>query len=339
MRALVLRQPKSPVELETRADLEPGPGEVVVALRTAALNRRDFWITRGLYPGVRTPVVLGSDGAGVVTAIHDPGDVVLLGREVVINPSIGWGDDPRAQADDFRILGMPDDGTFATEIAIPADQVFDKPAYLSWPEAAALPLAGLTAFRALFRQAAMAERIEPDGAAERVLVTGIGGGVATFALQFAVAAGAEVFVTSSSPEKIERAIALGATAGEDYTADGWDDRLRERSGGGVDVVIDGAGGKDHAALLELAAPGGRIVHYGSTAGAPRGLDLFKLFWKQLRIVGSTMGSPEDFRALLAFVEQHGLRPIVDSVAPLDDGATAIERMERSPQFGKLVLET
>lgn len=331
MKALVLREIKTPLAIEERPDLQPRGGEAVVQLHAAALNRRDFWITRGLYPGIRTPVILGSDGAGTVTRIGDGVDAGWVGRDVVINPALDWGSSPAAQAGDFRILGMPDDGTFATEVVIPATQLAPKPGHLDWPEAAALPLAGLTAYRALFVQGRLAS-------AERVLITGIGGGVATFALAFAVSSGATAIVTSSSREKIERAVNLGAAQGFDYRSEGWARRLLAQHGP-MDLIIDGSGGPGFADLIDVAAPGGRIVSYGSTAGAPERLDLFKVFWKQLHLVGSTMGSPADFQAMLALVGRARIKPVVDKVAPLSDGRGLVESMKSSPQFGKLVLRT
>lgn len=329
MKALVLRKIKQPLHLEERPQLEPGDGQVVVRLEAAALNRRDFWITQGLYPGIRTPVILGSDGAGTVLRTGTGVDAGQASRNVIVNPSLEWGSSEAAQSGDFRILGMPDDGTFATEACVGVAQLAPKPEHLDWTGAAALPLAGLTAYRALCVQGGLR-------AGERVLVTGIGGGVATLALQFAVASGAKAFVTSSSPEKIERAVQLGALAGYDYTADGWSKRLAAEHGP-VDLIIDSAGGEGFHHLIDLTAPGGRIVTYGATAGPPGRIDLFKIFWKQLRLIGSTMGSPADFRAMLDLVNAHRVTPVVDRVAPLSEGNELLESMKSSPQFGKLVL--
>lgn len=330
MKALTLKQIKSPLELEERADLSPGDGEAVVELKAAGLNRRDYWITQGLYPGIQPPVVLGSDGAGVVTRIDNKLGNYWLNRQVVINPGFDWGDNEAVQSDAFTILGLPRDGTFATEVVVPASQLSVKPEDLTWEEAAAFPLAGLTAYRALFSQG----RLQPG---ETVLITGIGGGVATVALQFAVAEGAKVWVTSSSEAKIGRAVEMGAAGGFIYTDDDWWKQMAKRAGA-PDLIIDSAGGSGYASLVNVAAPGGRIVNYGSTAGAPEKLDLFKVFWKQLRIQGTTMGSASDFAAMVQLVEKHRIRPVIDSVFPLAEGNEAIGRMESSPQFGKLVLQ-
>ena len=329
MRALTLHELKAPLQFEDRTSLEPIAGEVVVSLRAAALNRRDFWITQGMYPDIHTPVVLGSDGAGVVSKIGEGVPDTWCDQGVVINPGWGWGDNAAAQADDFRILGMPDDGTFASEVVVPAECLHLKPAHLDWHEAAALPLGGLTAYRAVFTQGCL----KPG---ENVLVTGIGGGVATFALQFARAAGANVFVTSSAPEKLKRACELGATAGYNYKAEGWGKHLHADQGS-MDLIIDSAGGDGYASLINLAAPGGRIVSYGATAYPPKQFDLFKVFWKQLHLIGSTMGSPDDFTDMLAFVNEKKLRSVIDQVFPLDQGNAALERMRAAEQFGKIVL--
>ena len=305
------------------------PHEVVVELRAAALNHRDVWITKGLYPGIVYPVVPGSDGAGLVHAVGDQVDGWQPGDEVIINPGFDWGDDPRAQHDDFTILGCPRQGTLASLCAIPAQQLVRKPVHLDWPQAAALPLAALTAYRALFARA----RLQ---AGETVLVSGIGGGVALFALQFAYAAGANVVVTSSSAEKRERACELGATAAWDYREEQWSERLKQAIGG-VDVVIDGAAGPSMNAHSDACRPGGRIVIYGGTAGLPEGMNVRQVFWKQLNIMGSTMGSPDDFAAMLEFVAKHQLVPVVDQVFPMLHVADAFARMDAGEQFGKIVV--
>lgn len=329
MKALTLVEVKAALELKECADLEPGPDEAVVQLQTAALNRRDFWITQGMYPGIKTPVVLGSDGAGNVTSTGSGLGNYWQDREVIINPGWDWGDDQRAQGNEFRVLGMPDDGTFATQVRVPAKYLHLKPDHLSWEESAALGLAGTTAFRAVFTQGGLQPR-------ETVLINGVGGGVATFALQFAIATGARTFVTSSSADKIQQAMKLGARGGFDYNDPNWSKAMAEQAGA-VDLIIDSAGGAGYNTLVDLAAPGGRIVNYGATTGPPEKLDLFKVFWKQLTIQGSTMGSPSDFTAMLEFVQRHQIRPIIDRVFPLAEGNEAINQMKSSPQFGKYVL--
>lgn len=330
MNAMTLTEIKQPLEFQTRAALQPADDQVLVQLRAASLNRRDYWITQGLYPGIEPPVVLGSDGAGTVTQCGDSVDSGWVGREVLIDPGLEWGDNPAAQSGTYRILGLPDDGTFATEVVVPAQQLHEKPPHLSWEQAAALPLAGSTAFRALFSQGDLQTH-------DRLLITGIGGGVATFALQFAVAIGVEVWVTSSSEEKLQRAIELGAKGGFNYREEGWAKRIKHEVGQ-PNLILDSAGGAGYSSLMDLAAPGGRIVNYGATAGPPEKLDMFKLFWKQLRLQGSTMGSPDDFQNMLTLVRRHELSPIIDAVFPLQELNQAIAQMKSSPQFGKYVLQ-
>jgi zinc-binding alcohol dehydrogenase/oxidoreductase len=309
----------------------PSSGEVVVALHAAALNHRDLWIKLGQYAGLKFPCIPGSDGAGVVEAVGPGVDEAWLGREVIINPSFGWGADARAQGPEFSILGLPRDGTLAEKIAVPAAQLAPKPTHLTWTQAAALPLAGLTAWRALFARA----QLRPG---ERVLVSGIGGGVALFALQFAVAAGAEVWVTSGNDEKVSRAVALGARGGFNYTRPGW--AADAAKGPGLfDVIVDSAGGEGFEQLIDLAAPGGRIVFFGATRGNPPVLPLRKVFWRQLSLLGTTMGSPADWATMVEFVARHKIVPIVSEVFPLARAADAFALMERGGQFGKIVLES
>jgi zinc-binding alcohol dehydrogenase/oxidoreductase len=311
------------------ADPVAGPGEAVVGLRAAALNRRDLWIKLGQYAGLKFPCIPGSDGAGVVLSVGPGADASWVGREVVVNPSFGWGPSEKAQGPGFSILGLPRDGTFAERVAVPAQQLFPKPAHLSMEEAAAVPLAGLTAWRALMSRARM-------GPGERVLVTGIGSGAALFALQFAMASGGEAWVTSSSDEKIARAVKLGARGGFRYDSDGWV-VAASKEAGPFDVIIDSAGGAAFGNLLELASPGGRIAFFGATRGSVPELALRRVFWKQISLLGSTMGSPADWSSMMAFMEGRRLAPVVGDVFPLERGAEAFDLMERGGQFGKIVI--
>lgn len=332
MKALVLRELGGPEKLaiEEMPMPEPGAGQVRVRIKTAALNRRDVWITVGAYPRINFPAIAGSDGAGIVDAVGAAVDANLIGREVVIYPALEWGDDPRCGGANFRVLGMPDQGTFADYICVPADSVVDKPTHLSWEEAAALPLAGLTAWRATVTHGEVA-------AGQKVLVTGIGGGCATFALAWARAHGAEVFVTSSSQEKIAQAVRLGATAGFDYRDGAWVKQLKAAAGG-IDLVVDSAGGDGMHDVLDTLGNGGRYIFFGATRGnAEKGLNMAKLFFRQVRIQGTTMGRPEEFRAMLACVNAQKLKPVVDHVYPFAEAVTAHKRMQDSEQMGKLVL--
>ena len=329
MKAAVFSEIGKPLVVQQVPDLVAAPGQAVVRLKAAALNHRDLWMQLGLYPSIQVPITLGSDGAGIVSSVGTKSDQSWVGREVIINPAIAWGDDPRAQGPDFRILGLPDNGTFAEQVSIPVANLAPKPPHLTWEQAAALPLAGLTAWRALFTRALLK-------AGERVLVTGVGGGAALFALQFAVAAGAEVWVTSGSPEKIARAQSLGARGGVNYRDAGWAESLQKQAGR-FDVIVDSAGGDGFAKLIELTAPGGRLVFFGATTGNPKALDLRKCFFRQINLLGTTMGSPADFAGMTAFVTTHRMVPIVDRVFPLAEAEAALRHMEAGAQFGKLVL--
>ncbi|MSQ68381.1 MAG: alcohol dehydrogenase [Gammaproteobacteria bacterium] len=332
MKAVVLHELGGPekVVLEEIATPVPQAGEVRVALKACALNRRDVWITLGAYPRIKFPVVSGSDGAGVIDAVGAGVDSALLGREVVIYPAREWGDDPRCGGANFRVLGMPDQGTLAEFICVPAGDVADKPAHLSWVQAAAFPLAGLTAWRALVTHGEVQR-------GHKVLVTGIGGGVATFALLWAKYWGAEVYVTSSSEEKLAQATALGARGGVNYSHPAWGKALRELCGG-FDVVIDSAGGAVVNTTLNALNNGGRYVFFGATLGnPPDGLEMAKLFFRQIRLQGSTMGTPAEFAAMLAFINRHRIEPVVDQIFKLEDAAEALRRLQACEQMGKLVL--
>jgi NADPH:quinone reductase-like Zn-dependent oxidoreductase len=232
---------------------------------------------------------------------------------------------------------MPDAGTFAEYVTVPARYVHPKPAHLSFEQAAALPLTSLTAWRALFTRG----RLSQDRSLERVLITGIGGGAALSALQFAVATGAEVWVTSGSDEKIQRAVELGAKGGVNYKQADWLKQLMTQTGGGrtgyFDLIIDSAGGPGFAKLIDAAASGGRIVFYGGTTGNITDVAPPKVFFKQLDILGTTMGTEPEFAAMLAFVNKHRVAPIVDVVLPLAETEQALRRMEAGKQFGKIIL--
>jgi zinc-binding alcohol dehydrogenase/oxidoreductase len=329
MKASVLEGINQPMRLQDVPKPTPAAGEVLVRLRAAALNHRDVWIQKGQYAGLKYPCIVGSDGAGVVADTGPGVDKSWIGKEVIINPGLFWGDHPAFPSKNFRILGLPDDGTFAEFIKIPCSQVYPKPAHLSFEAAAAIPLAGLTAYRALFSRAGLQ-------AGERVLITGIGGGVALFVLQFALAAGAQVYVTSGSDEKISKACEMGAIGGANYREEGWSKKLVAQAQG-FDVIVDSAGGEGFARLIEAAAPGGRLVAYGGTRGAWKEISPQRVFYKQLNIMGTTMGSSKEFGAMLGLMEDKHLQPIIDQVFPFSDAEQAMRKMDNSEQFGKLVL--
>ncbi len=334
MKAIVLHRVGEPedLHLENVADPTPAPGEVVVRLRAAALNHRDLYICRGQYAGLRFPIIPGSDGVGEIAALGNGVENLKVGDQVIINPSINWGNNPRVQGPDFRILGLPDNGTLAQLVKVPAQNVLPRPAGLSDEEVAAIPLAGLTAYRAVVTRGELQ-------AGETVLVLGIGGGVATFALMIAKQLGARVLVTSGSEEKIARARALGAEEGFNYKTTNWVKAVQAATGGqGPDLIIDGTGGQTFDLALDAARPGGRIVNYGATTGVVPEVAVRRIFWKQLDVRGSTMGSPADFRAMLSLFGEGKLRPMVDRVFPLAETGAALKHMDHAAQFGKIVLK-
>jgi NADPH:quinone reductase-like Zn-dependent oxidoreductase len=316
MKALIIEKVGNPVKLAEVDIPAKKDGHSLVKLKASALNHRDVWITKGMYPGIKEDAILGSDGVGV-----------LDGRNVILNPGLKWGENEAVQSDDFEVLGMPLDGTFAEYISIPDEYIYDQPEHLNTEEAAALPLAGLTAYR-VFMSRCQAK------STDKVLVTGTGGGVALFVVQFAVALGCDVYVTSGSDEKIAKAVSLGAKGGYNYRNENWYKEVVTD----FDVIIDSAGGPSFQHLIKICKPGARIGFYGASLGKYQNLNPQLLFWRQISILGSTMGSDKDFRDMLAFVDKHKIRPEVDSVFSLEEGRKAFERMEAGTQFGKIVLK-
>ena len=332
MKATRLHELGGPEKLsyEDVPEPEPGPGETVVRLHAAALNRRDLFVTYGQYPGIDLPATPGSDGSGEVVAHGGDGATGPdEGTEVVINPALYWGDDPRKPGKEYRILGVPDDGTFAQLVKVPAENVFPKPSHLSHEEAAALPLGALTAYRALVTRGEVKE-------GETVLVPGIGSGVATFLVQMAAASGARVFVTSGSDEKIEKAKEFGAEGGVNYNSEDWSRELKGMSGG-VDLSVDLVGGEAFNALVSLAKQGGRIVAVGATAGPTPKATTIRIALKHLDVLGTAMGTNEEFGAMLDLYAERGLRPVIDEVFSLDETAAALRHMEEGRGIGKIVL--
>jgi zinc-binding alcohol dehydrogenase/oxidoreductase len=335
MKAVVLHELEGPESLryEDVEDPEPSSGEIVVRLRNAALNRRDVFVTQGMYPGAKPdalPIILGSDGSGEVAAKGDGAEGPDEGTEVVINPALYWGDNPKVPGKEYRILGLPDDGTYAQFVKVPADHVFPKPSHLSHEEAAAIPLGALTAYRALFTRGQLQE-------GETVLVPGIGGGVATFVVQMAKAAGATVFVTSGSDEKIERAKEFGAEGGVNYNSEDWSKELKSMTGG-VDLSVDSIGGEVFNTLIQLAKPGSRIVIFGATAGPAQKAMTISIALKNLDVFGTAMGNAQEFGDMLQFYEQYDLHPVINETFPLEEATAAMQHMEEGTGIGKIVLE-
>jgi NADPH:quinone reductase-like Zn-dependent oxidoreductase len=310
--------------LEEAPDPEPGPGEVLVRVHASALNHLDIWIRKGL-PSVPKPRILGADGAGVVAALGDGVTGLEPGDRVVLNPGVEAG------GGQIHVIGEHGDGTNAELIAVPATNVHPIPEGLSFEEAAAFPLVFETAYRMLVTRAELRED-------EWVLAWGIGGGVSTAALAIAKALGARVLVTSSSDAKLERAQELGADATVNHTTGDVRAAAKDATGGrGIDVVIESVGEATWATSLQVAAPGGRITVCGATSGPNPPAALHRVWWKQLSILGSTMGTGEDFAGAYELVASGRALPVVDSVLPLEEIRTAHERLEAGEQLGKIVL--
>jgi NADPH:quinone reductase-like Zn-dependent oxidoreductase len=329
MKAIILEELNQPLAVKEAPIPEISAHEVLVKIHAAAFNHRDLWIQKGQYAGIRFPIILGADGSGVVEKVGSHVGDSWLKKEVILNPSLNWGSDPRVQAKDYVILGTPNDGTFAQYVKIDARLLFEKPKHLSFEQAAALPLAGLTGFRALMKRAAAKQ-------GETVLITGIGGGVALQAMQFAIAAGCNTYVTSGDDAKIAQAISMGAKGGVNYKTADWDKELKKMSGG-FEAIVDSSGGETFSKLVDMAKPAGRIAMYGATLGAFNSGVPAKIFWKQLDILGSTMGNDEEFAEMVNFVNQHKIIPVVDAVYPLEQAQTALEKMAKGAQLGKIVL--
>ena len=322
MKAIRIHEDGGPEVLryEDAEDAVAGPGEVLVRLRAASLNHLDLWLRKGL-PSVPKPRILGADGAGIVAGLGAGVEGFDEGAPVVLNPGLDDG---------ARIVGEHMDGTHAELIAVPAEYVHPMPEGVSFEEAAAFPLVFATAYRMLATRAALRE-------GEWVLVWGIGAGVATAALAIAKALGARVVVTSTSDEKLARARELGADAAVRTDADVVEEVRALTDGRGVDVVVEHVGEATWKTSLQAARKGGRIVVCGATSGPNPPANLHRIFWKQLAIFGSTMGTREDFQATYDLVASGRARPVVDRVFPLAEARAAHEYLESGSQLGKVVL--
>jgi zinc-binding alcohol dehydrogenase/oxidoreductase len=311
-------------------DPEVRPGWVLVRVTRAALNRNDaMWVDeRHLLPG---PAVIGSDATGTVEAVGADVVGVEAGDDVLVDPVLWWGPDDDAPQDGFELLGHPTQGTHAELVAVPAENVHPRPARLSPEEAAALPLAGVTAWRALVTRGALR-------AGDTVVVTAASSGVGSIAVQIATALGARVVTTTSTAARADAATRLGADAVVLRTSSRYADELREAVGPrGADLVLDTAGA-GWPSLLGVLRRGGRLVSVGRTAGRTGAVDIGTLFWAHLSVLGSSIGSPRDFAALLAHVEGARWAPVVDEVLPLSDATSAYEQLEAPARVGKVVLD-
>jgi NADPH:quinone reductase-like Zn-dependent oxidoreductase len=323
MKAVRIHEDGGPEVLryEDVEDPVPDDGEILIRLRAASLNHLDCWVRQGL-PSVPKPRILGADGAGVVEALGSSADRVAKGDRVVINPGLDDG---------ARIVGEHMDGTHAELVAVPAANVYPIPEGLSFEEAAAFPLVFETAYRMLVTKAAVQ-------AGEWVLVWGIGSGVASASFAIARALGARTIVTSSSTEKLEHAKELGAEAAVNHAEDDVAAAVKEATGGrGVDVVVEHVGEATWKTSLQAAGPNARIVVCGATSGPNPPAQLHRIWWKQLTVFGSTMGTKEDFEGAYDLVASGAAKPIVDRVFPLEEAAAAHAYLEEGRQFGKVIL--
>ena len=325
MKAIRIHEDGGPEVLryEDAPDPEPGPDDVLVELRAASLNHLDVWVRKGL-PSVPKPRILGADGAGLVAACGANVQGFGPGQRVVINPGI-------EHAGRISVVGEHRDGTHAELVVVPATNVFLLDEGLSFEQAAAFPLVFETAYRMLVTRAGLQR-------GEWVLVWGIGGGVATAAFQVAKALGAKVICTSSSDAKLARASELEADATVNHESGDVKAAVLEATGGhGVDVVVEHVGEATWRTSLDVATQRGRIVVCGATTGPNPPAALHRIWWKELAILGSSMGSTEDFEAVYDLVASGRAQVIVDEVFPLADARAAHERLEAGEQLGKIVL--
>jgi len=326
------------VRVEEVAEPKPGRGEVILKVKSAGLNHLDIWIRKGrLGLKMAFPHILGCDAAGVVTGVGADVASVSVGDQVVLNPGLSCGSceycnrGEQSECLSFDIMGMNRQGTFAEYVAVPARNVHLKPAYMDFDQAGTFVLSCMTAWRMLMTRA----QLRPG---ETVLLHGIGGGVALWALQLAKLAGTCVIVTSSSDNKLARASQIGADHTINYKAEDVAVRVKDfTSGRGVDIVIDTVGAAAWPIDFSAVRRGGKIVLCGITTGAKAETNLQALYWNQVTIMGSTMGSDEDFRRMLRAVTIAKLKPVIDSVEPLENIREAMGKMETGEQFGKIAL--
>jgi zinc-binding alcohol dehydrogenase/oxidoreductase len=324
MKAIRIHEDGGPDVLRYEDVPEPtaGPGEVLIRLRAASLNHLDLWVRQGR-PSVPKPRILGADGAGLVEALGEGVDGFERGDRVVINPGVAHGSH-------ITVLGEHTDGTHTEVVAVPAANVYRIPEALGFEEAAAFPLVYLTAYRMLATKAQVAE-------GEWVLIWGAGGGVGTAAFSIAKALGARAILTSSSDGKLDRLRELGADAVLNHREADVAKEVKELTGGGAHIVVEHVGEATWIASLQAARPGGRIVVCGATSGPNPPAALHRVWWKELTIHGSTMGTKADFEGAYELVASGRARPIVDRVFPLAEARAAHERLERGEQLGKIVL--
>jgi NADPH:quinone reductase-like Zn-dependent oxidoreductase len=324
VKAIVIHEDGGPEVLryEEVEDPRPGPGEVLVRMRVASLNHLDVWTRKGL-PSVPKPRILGADGAGLVEALGAEVEGFEPGQAVVINPGIEDGDV-------IHVIGEHTQGVHAELAAVPATNVYPLRDGVSFEEAAAFPLVFETAYRMLVTRAGLRE-------GEWVLVWGIGGGVATAAFRIAQALGGRTIVTSSSEAKLAKAEALGADVTVNHETGDVVAAVKEATGAGADIVVETVGDATWKRSLDASRPRGRVVVCGATSGPNPPAALHRIWWKQLDVLGSTMGRRTDFEGAYDLVAA-GAKPVIDSVFPLADARAAHERLEAGEQFGKILLQ-
>ncbi|MFQ5343030.1 MAG: zinc-binding dehydrogenase [Anaerolineae bacterium] len=318
---------------------EPGPAEVLINVKAVALNHLDLWVLQGL-PGLNLemPHIGGSDIAGLIAGLGDGVTGFQVGQRVVVNPTLSCGDcewcrrGEDSLCDQFGVIGEHSRGGMAEYVVVPARNVMPMPDEFPFAEAAAAPLVFLTAWRALITRG----QVRPG---EDVLILGASGGVASAAIQVARLAGARVYAVTSSPEKAEKARALGADWTVDRTQQNWSKAVFEATNRrGVDLVLENVGAATWFDSLRSAKKGGRIVTYGATSGPRPQTDIRYIFWKQLSILGTTMSTRSEFHDVMNLVWQGRLKPVVDSVFPMEQARAAYHRLQAGEQFGKVVIE-
>lgn len=330
MKAIVLNQKSYKLEIKDVEKPILSYSDVLIKLKVASINHHELWTLKEKKLKSDSNIIMGSDGAGIIMEAGKGVNDFKKGDEIIINPSLNWGANNNVQGEGYEILGFPTSGTFAEYIAIDQQYICPKPEHLSFQESAALPLAALTAYRAFFNRGEFEK-------GNRVLITGIGSGVAMFALKFAVALGAEVYVTSGHNHKILKAIELGAKGGVNYKESNWSGELLDKVKG-FDVIIDSAAGRGFTELTELANPGGRIVLFGRTAGNIQNLSPSIIFWKQISIHGTTMGNNEEFEKMIDLISSKKIRPVIDSIYSIQEINLAFDKMSKGEQFGKIVID-
>jgi NADPH:quinone reductase-like Zn-dependent oxidoreductase len=338
MRAIRFHEqgPPSVLKLEEAADPTPGPGEVLLEVAAAGVNHLDIWVRRDL-PRIPTPRIPGADAAGTVSALGEGVTSVAVGDRVLIDPGLSCGACPRcfegqhSLCATFGILGESRDGTYCSKVTVPALNCHPIPSGWSFTQAAAFPLAALTAWRMCLSRG----RLKPT---ETVLILGAAAGVGVMCIQIAKMVGCRVIAAASTEAKRELCEALGADLTIDYSRDGWEKEVRRQAGGRVDVTIDYVGRTTWASSLKLTRKGGRILTCGATTGHDPSAGLTHIFFRQLEIVGSTMGARSDLTEALVAARRGHLKPVLDRVLPLEEAAAAHQQIEDRAVLGKLVLE-